>query len=56
MNVKKVEISKEYNLLITYSNNEKKVFDTIQCDNGLEIAPEKLYDESVVYHTQTSAM
>jgi Protein of unknown function (DUF2442) len=85
MNVKKVEVLKDYNLLITYNNNEKRifdmknywlwnrgdflklhnlenfskvkpVFDTIQWENGLEIAPEELYDDSVVFSTKTSVM
>ena len=85
MNVKKVEVLKEFNLLITYSNNEKKVFnmknywlwnkgdflklhnleafnkvtpvfDTVQWENGLEIAPEELYDESVMFNEKTSVM
>jgi len=37
-------------------NKVNPVFDTIQWDNGLEIVPEELYDESVVYHSQTSAI
>jgi len=37
-------------------NKVNPVFDTIQWDNGLEIVPEELHDESVMYHSQTSAM
>jgi len=75
VNVKKVEGLQDYKLLITYSNNEKRifdmtkywlwnkgdfiklhdkevftkvkpVFDTVQWENGLEIAPEELYSDS----------
>ena len=85
MNVKKVEVLKDYNLLITYNNNEKRifdmksywlwnkgdfvklheievfgnvkpVFDTVQWENGLEIAPEELYSDSVMVSTKTSFM
>lgn len=85
MNVKKVEVLKDYNLLITYNNNEKRifdmksywlwnkgdfvklheievfgnvkpVFDTVQWENGLEIAPEELYSDSVMFSTKTSFM
>ena len=79
MNVKKVKGLQDYKLLITYSNDEKRVFDmtkywlwnkgdfnklhdkeifnkvkpifdTIQWENGLEIAPEELYCDSIVYN------
>lgn len=79
MRVKKVECLKDYKLLITYSNNERRVFDmtkywlwnkgeflklhdisafnnvkpifdTVQWGNGLEIAPEELYDDSVSFN------
>lgn len=78
MNVTTVEGLQDYKLLITYSNNEvkvfdmtkywlwnegefmklhdnafftkvKPVFDTVQWENGLEIAPEELYSESADY-------
>lgn len=84
MNVKKVEGLQDYKLLITYSNNEKRVFDmkkywlwnkgdfvklhdreafnkvnpifdTVQWENGLEISPEELYSDSIIYNP-TSAI
>lgn len=83
MIVKTVEGLQDYELLITYSNNEvkvfdmtkywlwnegefmklhdnefftkvKPVFDTVQWENGLEIAPEELYRDSVNYSKTTS--
>jgi hypothetical protein len=49
MAVREVVPLLNYRLLLTFENNEKRIFDSIEWVNHADIDPEVLYEDSYAY-------